>query len=83
MKVEKKWTSRKRWVAEINISTAFLMSELKTGFSEVGGHLYIGGAERRGEERNEFGLIITSEGLGLKRGGNVQRWPDITGVRNI
>lgn len=83
MKVEKKLTSRRRWVAEMNISTAFSMCELQTGFSEVCGHLYVGGAERRGEERNEFGLIITSEGLGLKRGGDVQRRPDITGVRNI
>lgn len=48
MKVEKKWTSRSRWVLEMNISTAVSLCELRTGFSEICGHLYIGGAERRG-----------------------------------
>lgn len=39
--------------------------------------------ENGGEERNIFGLIITSEAWRLQREGNVKRHPDITTVQNI
>lgn len=54
--------------------------------SETSAGIYmLGGGERRKEERNTFGLIITSEDLSLERGGDVkrQRQPDITIVLNI